>query len=235
VLRDSVPARLRLSLCTSGCFACPPNHPINRNGDPAAIFDQSGPIRPRRRLRLTRATSARSLAFSQLTPLGSRARFRLPPRARLLRRALASEHRRISRFARNTDVALGQSPPTSSLMAREQGAPATAGFDPRPVISVPLGGRPPGTSHAPRACRELRCRVAHMVAPFLVKPQSSDKRGAGHEVTSILPSSKREAAHCIDRSADQSVENRYRARCRDTGFIVPREAKDAEGAALGRF
>jgi len=96
-------------------------------------------------------TSARSLAFSQLTPLWSRVRFRLSPWARLLRRKLASEHRRISRFARNTDVALGQHPPTSSLMARQPAGPATAGFDPRPLTFEPLGGRPPGTSHKPRA------------------------------------------------------------------------------------
>ena len=97
----------------------PPNNSLQGNGDPVAIFDQSGPIQRRRRLRLEQATSARSLAFSQLTPLGSRSRFRLRPWARLLRRTLASEHRRISRFARNTDVALGQHPPTSSLMAPE--------------------------------------------------------------------------------------------------------------------
>jgi len=72
-----------------------------------------------------RVTSARSLAFSQLTPLWSRVRFRLSPRARLLRRGLAFgtstclSLAALAALARNIDVALGQSTPTSSLMARE--------------------------------------------------------------------------------------------------------------------
>jgi len=95
----------------------PPNKAVERNGDPVAIFDQSGPILPRRRLRRTHGDvgsfagiqpAHSPLVTGALAPLAS---------ARLLRRKLASEHRRISRFARNTDVALGQHPPTSSLMA----------------------------------------------------------------------------------------------------------------------
>jgi len=103
---------------------------------PRYDFWALGPIPPRRRLRLTQATSARSLAFSQLTPLGSRVRFRLPPWARLLRRTLASEHRRVSRCASLRSEHRRYSRPASAYVLVDGATacvPATAGFDPRPL------------------------------------------------------------------------------------------------------
>lgn len=112
---------------------------------------------------------------------------------------------------------LGQHQPTYLLMARDQGAPATAGFDPRPLTFEMYGGRSPGSSpHVLARSQPLIGAIPALnrvprTSRRSMQSEFSDRRSAGWrlELTEIadLENGRFCAAACVQLSRVSEFQN----------------------------